>query len=781
MNPTRILLILFCLAFLSVSVGEAGDLAIVKKGQARLGLVLPAQPQPEEQTAAEELCHFVEKMSGVTIPRLAADTEGPSIFLGRADCFRSPEIPADILAAAKQLKPEEFLIEARKGNLYLLGGDARGAMWAVYDLLDGWGCRWYMPGDMGEIIPHKATLSVDETRRVDGPDFFFRQIWYSWGGPPGSGPRMALWHQRNRLYRPPVMHGHNLTNTMPESASFEKRPELYSLIKGHREPEQVCTTNPEVIELIAQSVNQYFDKYPECLCYSLCPDDNDNFCECENCRALDPPGWDADRDRPIVTDRYVTFLNEVSKRVQERHPGKLVSMYAYINHSTPPVRTPVSPYIAIFLTASVYCGGHGIGDPQCESRMKMKADLEGWARVCPNIFIYEYDPIPGNLELFWPLFGARVREMPVYRKLGVRGMSVEGHCSWATLSPNHWFSAQSLWNADRDSDALLWDFCNGFFGENPHRKNDLSRAMFRFYSTLENALRQYPTDIDWGYRDIPAIYPPEVVQTCQESLNRALECAEKSDNPVLQKRMEMVCLAFDYLKSFLALMQADKEGAALETVQKHYDGCQGLVDKMYAICPEYIEVNSATPDLKEVIGERIASRPPKELQLINTWNAIGPFDNVNWKGHTTACPLEREINLQATYDGVAGPVKWKQISSGESKAYVDLLDHFSPTDWVSVYAQSYVHSDSDRSVQLRVGSNDGVKMWLNGQEVWSNRISRMAVVDADIVPAQLQKGWNSILLKVSQTAGQWGFFFRVTDEAGKPAEDLQWSLSPPKK
>ena len=60
--------------------------------------------------------------------------------------------------------------------------------------------------------------------------------------------------------------------------------------------------------------------------------------------------WSQDLDR----------ANQVAERLQERHPGKMVSMYAYINHSTPPVQTPVSPYVVIFFTTSVYCGGHGI-------------------------------------------------------------------------------------------------------------------------------------------------------------------------------------------------------------------------------------------------------------------------------------------------------------------------------------------------------------------------------------------------------------------------------------
>jgi hypothetical protein len=37
----------------------------------------------------------------------------------------------------------------------------------------------------------------------------------------------------------------------------------------------------------------------------------------------------------------------------------------------------------------------------------------------------------------------------------------------------------------------------------------------------------------------------------------------------------------------------------------------------------------------------------------------------------------------------------------------------------------------------------------------------------------LRQGWNRALLKVGQAEGEWGFYVRLTDDAGKPWPDVQ--------
>ncbi|MFH1740309.1 MAG: hypothetical protein ABIH23_14975 [bacterium] len=172
--------------------------------------------------------------------------------------------------------------------------------------------------------------------------------------------------------------------------------------------------------------------------------------------------------------------------------------------------------------------------------------------------------------------------------------------------------------------------------------------------------------------------------------------------------------------------------------------------------------------------------PPRRIgiSLVTAWNVIGPFGNDKGKGHDTAYPPEREIDLDAIYDGLEGPVKWEIMSGSKQTGYMNFVHQFTPTNWVSAYALNYLYTKHDTDVQLRVGSNDTLKVWVDGAPVWSYDHERSAVVDNDVIPVRLKAGWTPVLLKVSQTEGGWGFYFRVTDSQGNAAKDVKCALLP---
>ena len=108
--------------------------------------------------------------------------------------------------------------------------------------------------------------------------------------------------RRNRMHRPNVAHGHNLTNTLGRVAPFDQRPELYSLIDGRREKRQICTSNPETVALVTEAIRTVLRKDSSIEAYSLCPDDNTEFCQCDACLALDSGALDRS-GLPSVADR----------------------------------------------------------------------------------------------------------------------------------------------------------------------------------------------------------------------------------------------------------------------------------------------------------------------------------------------------------------------------------------------------------------------------------------------------------------------------------------------
>jgi hypothetical protein len=113
---------------------------------------------------------------------------------------------------------------------------------ALYALLDRWGCRWVMVGELGECIPKVETLAVPlgvlEPKVYN--DFSI--------DPSGSGSPHADFYARNQAgYLNWVTMQHYWFYAIPPEKRFAEHPEWYSLIAGERQPKQLCTSNPEVI------------------------------------------------------------------------------------------------------------------------------------------------------------------------------------------------------------------------------------------------------------------------------------------------------------------------------------------------------------------------------------------------------------------------------------------------------------------------------------------------------------------------------------------------------
>ncbi len=153
------------------------------------------------------------------------------------------------------------------------------------------------------------------------------------------------------------------------------------------------------------------------------------------------------------------------------------------------------------------------------------------------------------------------------------------------------------------------------------------------------------------------------------------------------------------------------------------------------------------------------------------WAVIGPFDNTDGKRFDQAYPPEKEINLTAVYDGKGGPMKWKSISNMDTR---NLLPLFQPDREVLVYALTIVKSAVDRKVHIRLGSDDGIKVWFNDEPVWSKNLNRKLLLDQDIIPVEMKKGNNKLLLKITQYNGDWGFHCRITDQNGYAVPELEY-------
>ena len=104
---------------------------------------------------------------------------------------------------------------------------------------------------------------------------------------------------------------------------------------------------------------------------------------------------------------------------------------------------------------------------------------------------------------------------------------------------------------------------------------------------------------------------------------------------------------------------------------------------------------------------------------------------------------------------------------------MDLNNIFEKNDTVVAFALSYAYSERERTVWFRLGSDDPIRVWLNGEPVFKKEVILGPVeFDKDIIEVNLKKGWNEILIKTAESYGSWGFYFRITDEVGSTPLDI---------
>ena len=157
----------------------------------------------------------------------------------------------------------------------------------------------------------------------------------------------------------------------------------------------------------------------------------------------------------------------------------------------------------------------------------------------------------------------------------------------------------------------------------------------------------------------------------------------------------------------------------------------------------------------------------------DAWMILGPFDNSNEIGYDTTYIQEESpmIDLTAKYDGLNGQVSWEKFSDEALDAYIHLGEY--NVDWRVSYIFATVTSPDERKAQIRWDSDDQGKVWLNGKQISAHTKTFAAEIDKYTIPVTLKQGKNNILVKVCNRQSGWGFYLRITDQNGKPFDDLK--------
>jgi hypothetical protein len=165
-----------------------------------------------------------------------------------------------------------------------------------------------------------------------------------------------------------------------------------------------------------------------------------------------------------------------------------------------------------------------------------------------------------------------------------------------------------------------------------------------------------------------------------------------------------------------------------------------------------------TDYLLQLGGEKQVNFNAKS-QMVYTWPSVMKHYLKKVPGRTVVKPLEYHGASVADYYG--------------KKEHINLLNLLTPSKYSVGYAFCYVESPTAMKIKVKVGSDDGCKIFLNHQQIWRNKVYRGAEKDKDVIEASLKKGLNSFLIKIEQDSGGWGFFCRLTDLKDKPLKNIK--------
>jgi hypothetical protein len=761
--------------------GRAGAVALVKDGKANAVIVAPANVDGTLQAAVADLQTYIERMSGARLPVAGQPKAGKAAITLHVG-------PAGLSEVGYRLRAhgDELLIE---------GATEAGLVNGIYGLLeDHLGVRWYIPGPLGEHVPRSKTIAladIEETREPAIPSVT------GFGRYQADPPRGQEWARRNRLngFRR-YYHSHNWASIIP-LREVENHPDWFALIDGVRK-DQLCTTNPEVIRIAKQAALDYFEKNPQAPTFSLSPNDGPRFCQCERCRALDAQlGVDPFAPGGQFTDRLVYFFNQIAEEVAKKYPDKILCFYAYVTHTDPPQKVKPLPNLmpVICHTPWEFCHAHPI-TANCKPCTRFREAVVRWREICPHVGIYDYY---AHWEWFgqWPLVHTLRVDIPFYAQVGIEHLNSETHDDWWTQPLNIFAAVKLAWNPKADVDAMVRGFCADLFG--PARE-----AVEKYFALYEKEmggipLGAYTSDADWKS------WPSAAVMEQGRAL--LAEAARKASTPEQKQRARKLQVGHRIyalqwqgavaLKENKPMRARDADLEFLKAVEElNRSGDRDVIDVSLALkaareqggeARAYVDMLAdagyGTPEERErALRESEAAPGPlaRKLGFITAWQVIGPFSCK--PGHLAEAdiPLDR-VDLSARYPGMAGDVRWQPVSANSPFGIIDLRELLSKDAWVSAYAACWVRLPSPRAIALRLGSNDGAAVWLDGKPILVSDVGRGFTPDMDRVGV-VGSGpdWQLLMVKVLNHGNQWKLALRFTDETGRPLDVPNRALPPGK-
>ena len=509
---------------------------LVKDGNSIYEIVLSDVADVKQFQPALELQRYLAQISGVELPIVNEKDQNDT----RHKIY--------LLVSSKQ-KKAQLSIKTEGKNLILSGGSNEALKHAVFEFLESHlGCRWYSP--TVEKVPIQRTIILpDEIDYSYIPDILTRtvhsKLFYE---NHAFADKLKVSYEAFPHYVPKAR-VHTFHRFIPEEKFYKGHPEYFALRGAGRLPTQLCLTNDRVLDLVKDSVASYFKQYPEASVISVSQDDNQQYCECENCSTID-------EKEGSHAGSLIHFVNKVARAF----PDKTISTLAYQYTRKPP---QISPEKNVLVTlCSIECDRSGPIENKCKD---FAQDLMGWKKISDNIRIWDYTTQFTNFLAPFPNIETLQPNIQFFRDNKAKWV-FEQHSN----NPSELFELRSylmaklLWNPDSNLENLVVDFTDGYYQEG-------GVYVKKYVDRIHEELSKDPDFFLFLYGDPSQAFDsylrPELLSEFDGYFNQA----EKAvlDSVELLQRIRTARLSIDY-----AILEASRKNltSAYSLVQENSDG-----------------------------------------------------------------------------------------------------------------------------------------------------------------------------------------------------------------
>jgi len=579
----RMMILLF-LVLSGVSNVNAVDL--VKDSKAVSSIVIAPKPTKGAQFAALELQYHIKKITGVTIPVTSKieTVTGMPVFVGE-----SPET-IKLGLKNKDFGNQEYLLEVDKDKIILMGKDAEdyakvdyynhstfpgqysefASACAVYDFLERLGVRWYLPTDVGIVLPDGKDLAISEIKVRRAPAMKYRTVSnasypadFMTVTTPEQVPvkimnsrDVLLFLMRSRVGGANGIINHSLY--LYYDRFLPQHPKWFAQGYPLSKSSQLCYSNPEVVAQVIQDGRDFFDGKVDAAkiissvpagyksdIFPVCFMDNNFWCKCAGCQVqLKTNSACAGQfSNDKASNYFFGFANKIAKELKKSHPGKFVGVFGYADCTSPPDNIKLEDNIILCLTMAKRMP-YAASNYDNENRIFAQWNKEYpgnekivWMWYCFPVYTgmnYQYRVFPG-------FFASRVKDfMGDFNKNHVTGLFIEpsymqgGAVAVLFDQLDLYLTWKLADDPSLDGDKLFNDFFTLYYGK-------AAGPMKKFYQLVESIYcnpENYPPNTLHQTQDIAwqSLGTPKRMEELGKLMDEANKLAQ-ADSQLIRKRV----------------------------------------------------------------------------------------------------------------------------------------------------------------------------------------------------------------------------------------------------